>query len=537
MEASQPKRAANRKEKSASFPEDAAYRLVQLFIRDEEKYNERRTGGSNKGKQARQICLEKWQEELAAMGCHRTTEQRLHVHKDALIYFNFPSSTFSVEFLEWAISLETGMFSATLAVLAVQFSYRYWAVFDTKKLVYFESYRYLFFVTYILVIGFGWAVTVRYFFDLGEYGREHLAQVMFKSYELDVSDIPILSAIAYQNNTFRLETIYGILLDTVMFISQYAIICFCAHKMYKEMNEKISLLSSDYQRIHRQFFKTLIIQRLHVYNDALIYFNFSNPTFSNEFLEYVIALETGMFSATISILAIHFLYRYWAIFNTKKLVYFEGYRYLFFISYFILFGLGWSFTDVYFYDLGDYGREHLARVILENYELNVADIPVMSAIAYQNGGVRWETIYGILLNTLMLMSQYFIICYCAHRMYKEMNEKISIMSLDYQRIHRQFFKALVIQTLTPTIILFGPASFLIYVPYANLNISLPSTIFVSFFTVYPAVDSICVMCCVSEYRKCFQKSIQSVKSSMKRSKSNVIPGINQHSTATELLRF
>ncbi|EGT34018.1 hypothetical protein CAEBREN_17168 [Caenorhabditis brenneri] len=75
METSQPKRAANRKEKSASFPEDAAYRLVQLFIRDEEKYNERRTGGSNKGKQARQICLEKWQEELAAMGCHRTTEQ------------------------------------------------------------------------------------------------------------------------------------------------------------------------------------------------------------------------------------------------------------------------------------------------------------------------------------------------------------------------------------------------------------------------------------------------------------------------------
>uniref|UniRef100_A0A1I7TBY2 HTH_48 domain-containing protein n=1 Tax=Caenorhabditis tropicalis TaxID=1561998 RepID=A0A1I7TBY2_9PELO len=60
-----------RKEKSLSMPEDAGMLLVELYIRDEKKYNERSQGGCKRGRTPRQ----QWQQDLAAIGCDRTVEQ------------------------------------------------------------------------------------------------------------------------------------------------------------------------------------------------------------------------------------------------------------------------------------------------------------------------------------------------------------------------------------------------------------------------------------------------------------------------------
>ncbi|EGT38068.1 hypothetical protein CAEBREN_19255 [Caenorhabditis brenneri] len=63
-----------RKEKSASMPEDAALLLVDLYIRDEKMYNGRLIGGSKNGKSPRQLCIAKWLTELSAIGCDKTVD-------------------------------------------------------------------------------------------------------------------------------------------------------------------------------------------------------------------------------------------------------------------------------------------------------------------------------------------------------------------------------------------------------------------------------------------------------------------------------
>lgn len=41
---------------------------------------------------------------------------------------------------------------------------------------------------------------------------------------------------------------------------QYSIMIFCGYKLYYEMEEKLSIISDDSRKLHRQIVKTLLLQ-------------------------------------------------------------------------------------------------------------------------------------------------------------------------------------------------------------------------------------------------------------------------------------
>ncbi|CAB04813.2 Serpentine Receptor, class T [Caenorhabditis elegans] len=82
-------------------------------------------------------------------------------------------------------------------------------------------------------------------------------------------------------------------------------------------------------------FEYLFHTFLHTYNASLIYFSFSRPLgLSNFTMEWMMGIYTGLYSATICQLAIQFIYRYWALFDTPKIKYFHGWYYLIWVSYY-----------------------------------------------------------------------------------------------------------------------------------------------------------------------------------------------------------
>lgn len=162
-------------------------------------------------------------------------------------------------------------------------------------------------------------------------------------------------------------------------------------------------------------------------------------------MEWMMAIYTGLYSATICQLAVQFLYRYWAIFDTPKLQYFNGWNYLIWVFYYTFFGFLWAFAVGHFFAMDDFGREYLADEVLLRYERNISDIPVLALIAYEKDGIRWRNVYGLSLMTLISGIQYSSIIICGHRMYIGMRTKLSALSAHLRRLHRQFFIALVIQ--------------------------------------------------------------------------------------------
>ncbi|CAB04814.2 Seven TM Receptor [Caenorhabditis elegans] len=259
-------------------------------------------------------------------------------------------------------------------------------------------------------------------------------------------------------------------------------------------------------------FEYLFHTFLHTYNASLIYFSFSRPLgLSNFTMEWMMGIYTGLYSATICQLAIQFIYRYWALFDTPKIKYFHGWYYLIWVSYYSFFGVLWAFAVGHFFAMDDFGREYLGGEILLRYERNITDIPVLGLIAYEGNSIRWRNVYGLSLMTLISTIQYSIILICGQIMYEGMRIKLSLLSAQSRRLHKQFFRALVIQITAPTIILFCPVFFMIYAPFADLEISFPSCIIQSGFTVYPAIDSIIMMSCVSEYGRALKKVYRNAK--------------------------
>ncbi|EGT35880.1 hypothetical protein CAEBREN_28262 [Caenorhabditis brenneri] len=153
---------------------------------------------------------------------------------------------------------------------------------------------------------------------------------------------------------------------------------------------------------------------LHTYNRTLVYFSLSHPFgLSNDSIEWMIAAYCGIFCSTLCLLAIQFLFRFWAVFDTKKLIYFEGLNYFIWIVYYSFFGCLWAYGVGHFFALDSYGTNYLSKEILDKYEKNITGIPILSLVSYdEEGKLRWQSLCGLSIITGISTVQYSIITVC-----------------------------------------------------------------------------------------------------------------------------
>ncbi|KAF1754152.1 hypothetical protein GCK72_020712 [Caenorhabditis remanei] len=199
--------------------------------------------------------------------------------------------------------------------------------------------------------------------------------------------------------------------------------------------------------------------------------------------------------------------------SVEKLRFFKGVCWLIWPIFCSFFGLQYALGVYVFLKMDNISTEYFREELLIRYEANVSEIPSMSLVAYNqlDDSVRWWNLMGIANIFVIVNLQYGIMIYCGWSMHTQMEDKITNFSDDLKKHHKQFFKTLVLQITAPTLILFIPISFINFVPIFNLDISLPSGALLCCFTLYPAMDSIIVMCVVSEYRKTAERIHMAVR--------------------------
>ncbi|KAF1750798.1 hypothetical protein GCK72_017349 [Caenorhabditis remanei] len=232
------------------------------------------------------------------------------------------------------------------------------------------------------------------------------------------------------------------------------------------------------------FFSTTFfcfILNVYSHNAGFVVYSTSRPfNMTQDAVTWFIVLYTGVYATTISMLSVQFLYRYWAIFDEKKLSFFKGWRFLICIAYSLYFGIQWALGTYYFGKIDDYAENYLRLEMMQKYSTDFSEIAGMTLVAYdKDGNIRWFNICCTLNQTFIMMVQYSVIIYCGIWMYIEIEEKI----------------------VTPTVTLFLPVIIIIYLPFLDLECDLPTGIFLSAFTLYPAMDAIIVMYIVADYRE------------------------------------
>uniref|UniRef100_A0A1I7U5C1 Seven TM Receptor n=1 Tax=Caenorhabditis tropicalis TaxID=1561998 RepID=A0A1I7U5C1_9PELO len=246
------------------------------------------------------------------------------------------------------------------------------------------------------------------------------------------------------------------------------------------------------------------------HNAGFIFYTASRPfNMSKEATTWLLSFYAGVYASTMSMLAVQFVYRYWAIFHETKLRFFKGWKFLFCILYCAYFGIEWAIGLYYLDYIDDYAKNYFKQEMLDRYDTDISEISGMSLVAYdENGGVRWLNVSCTLHMTFIMMVQYSVVIYCTVFMYRKMEEKLKLLSSSLRSLHKQFFKTLILQISTPTITLFLPVVFLIYCPLLDFQTDLPTGISNCALTIYPAMDAIIVMYVVQDYRKAMKSILK-----------------------------
>ncbi|PIC24160.1 hypothetical protein B9Z55_017591 [Caenorhabditis nigoni] len=181
------------------------------------------------------------------------------------------------------------------------------------------------------------------------------------------------------------------------------------------------------------------------------------------------------------------------------------------ISYSLAFGIELAFANYYLVKMDQYSTNYMRAGMLERYNVDVSEISALVCVAYDaDGSIRWKNVGNVINLTFVMLVQYAVIIYCAAKMYIDMEEKIQILSPSLRSLHKQFFKTLVLQIVAPTLTLFLPVMFVIYLTILDLEVDLPTGLFICALPLYPAMDAIIVMYVVQDYRRAAKNLLKKV---------------------------
>lgn len=153
---------------------------------------------------------------------------------------------------------------------------------------------------------------------------------------------------------------------------------------------------------------------------------------------------------------------------------------------------------------------HYRKAIFENYALEVSELPRYAMVPYAaDGSIRAKGIIFLLFAIVLISFSYCIIIFTCVQMHRNMKKELKKFSTQNQKLEYQFFLALVMQTIGPTIFLIIPTGPILMTPLIapifELEVNWQTGNLYSLVGFYPSFDSIAFMMIVSEY-KIFLKS-------------------------------
>ncbi|CAB05810.2 Seven TM Receptor [Caenorhabditis elegans] len=241
----------------------------------------------------------------------------------------------------------------------------------------------------------------------------------------------------------------------------------------------------------------------HNYNKGFLYFSLSNSyQASREFLEFAIVVYGSFYLVILAFIVVQFIYRYLTLFKPVYLRKFKGKGMIVWMTYPLIAGAAFGGPLYCFGVVDEYSDEYLKKEIFEKYKVAIKDLPRFAIVTYDSEGyLRWRNISYLITSIFMMGSQYLIIIFCGIRMHLRMGKELKQFSVTNRNLQKQFFKALVFQTLAPTLLFVVPAAPILMGPLFDTEMSIRTGLIYVLLNIYPPIDSIAFMVIVSEYKQ------------------------------------
>ncbi|CAB04821.2 Seven TM Receptor [Caenorhabditis elegans] len=244
----------------------------------------------------------------------------------------------------------------------------------------------------------------------------------------------------------------------------------------------------------------------HSFNAGFVYFSLNSLIQEYPyFFQFAILLYASFYIVILAIIAVQFAFRYSTLYKPNIAKNFGGYGVIVWMLYCIFCGLIYGAALGHFGHPDDYSDDYMSEPVQKMYNYSITSLPRFPIIPYAaDGSVRWNNIYFLIIGVFIINIQYVIILYFGVRMRTILKNELQQQSIVNQKLQKQFFKALVVQTVVPTLFFVLPiAPILIaplFEPLITIKMNLPSGWVYVIVSMFPPVDTIAFMIIVKEYR-------------------------------------
>ncbi|EFO92761.1 CRE-STR-170 protein [Caenorhabditis remanei] len=222
--------------------------------------------------------------------------------------------------------------------------------------------------------------------------------------------------------------------------------------------------------------------------------------------EFLMSVLCGCCGMTIYGIAIHFVYRYFALERQGRLRFFKG-AYQIFWFFVPIFGCAnWTFIAGYFFAMNPISSEYIAPMLQEKYNLPIEDAAYSAAVFWplnEKGEkeFHWRSGYGLInLVSSMTVSLSVVICMMVKSWTKIKQLLGKLESKFSKNLQMQLYKALLAQTLIPVLFIFIPFGILFTCPLLLIDCEFLSAPITIIYAVYPALDPLPCLFFVDNYR-------------------------------------
>ncbi|EGT43721.1 CBN-STR-178 protein [Caenorhabditis brenneri] len=255
-----------------------------------------------------------------------------------------------------------------------------------------------------------------------------------------------------------------------------------------------------------------------------------------------LGLICGFYGCSVSIFAIHFMYRYGAL-DRNHQKYYKGWKMVLLCCIPIFYGIIWGLTMHFIFEEDKAFTEFIRKDIWDLFELPVEDIVYTGSYYYPEDkyGVKemnWRAAGGMAVLWFVIGSSTLTVIYFGLSCYFKIRKIRKSTGGEFSKsLQRQLFRALVIQAAIPLLLLYIPCSVVFVCPLIQIDLGNMSAFISVSVAVYPAIDPLPTLIIIKNYRKAtiefFVKSVKLLRESPAASTSSLIQRFSKEKSSPE----
>ncbi|CAL2044552.1 unnamed protein product [Caenorhabditis brenneri] len=454
-----------------------------------------------------------------------------------IVIVDAKNSWFGRGFTKILNSCICGFYGCSVTILAIHFMYRYGSL-DKARRTLFEGWKFVLWCLIPIFYGFIWGLTIFFIFPEDKGFTELIRKDIWDYFELKVEDIVYTGPYYYPEDKNGLHDVeplacFGMLVLWFVIGSSSITVMYFGFRCYKSMKKLFSVSTSSFtQGLQQQLFKALVWQYVHSYTSRVIVIvDVKNSMFSRSVNKILNSLICGFYGCSVSIFAIHFMYRYGAL-DRNHQKYFKGWKMFLLCCIPIFYGIIWGLTMHFIFEEDKAFTEFIRKDIWDLFELPVEDIVYTGSYYYPEDkyGVKemnWRAAGGMAVLWFVIGSSTLTVIYFGLSCYFKIRKIRKSTGGEFSKsLQRQLFRALVIQAAIPLLLLYIPCSVVFVCPLIQIDLGNMSAFISVSVAVYPAIDPLPTLIIIKNYRKAtiefFVKSVKLLRESPAASTSSLI---------------